>query len=1798
MHANKIWGPLRWALFVPAYLTFAHLQAAAPPDTPITNTATVTYDNDLAVPASSSVTFNTATDSQSAVNLLQLAGSDIPIGEQSSVPYQGTSCSTSGSTAGPFVNLDLSAPAAGTLVPGSNISVVSDPRAYASGDLIFVQVTDYDQNLDANARNTLEVTLTTADGDQEVIRLNETDLSTGLFIGAIQAVEGGVSVGNCILDVAPDSQVAISYTDADNVTDTVFSIALIDPFGVFFDSLTGELIDGVEISLLATATGELAEVYSPNGIDRWPSTVISGEDITDSSGTVFPIAEGEYRFPRIVAGDYYFEVTLPQGYLFPSIVPNEDLQLLPGAPYVLDVGSRGEVFPVPAGPDVQLDIPLDPIIGSIAITKTASVTQASPGDFVQYSVSINNIDDEETPGNTLLLDTLPEGLRYQEGTMRLNGLPYEPESIGANGRSMTIDTGILAVGGQATLTYFTEVTIATPIGLATNQIVSANPRIESNTAAASISIFNEVFSDTSFVIGRVTAESCESDQGLSGIRVITETGESVVTDAEGRWSLKGLDPGKHLIRLDDSYLPAGSEVHACTRNIFSDGDSPSVVLDLAPGTLWSQDYYISFPGGNNSTSIVEETKELIYASAYTNEMPNYGPGDFSPAEDDTRILWPAPDSSPRIGSIRIAVEHSDSDTISVLLNGSPVPPLNFDGKVRSLDESQAISIWKGVDIPDGVSRLEVINDRTGEHLQQEIYFTSEVFFVEFVEEESRLKADGVTPPLVAVRLTDSDGHIIRPGTGGIYEVSSPYEAWRPDGDRQRQQLLSESRDDSRYQVVGDGIAYLALEPTSNSGLVRISVPLAENRTEMIEAWLEADARDWMLVGLAESMWGSERLESQLLPLEDEDNYYRDGRIAFFGKGRIKGDALMTIAYDTAKESQENPDELFSAIDPDEYYSVYGDDSTQHNEAPSSRKLYLKVEKQKFYALFGDYRTDLVSLELAQYNRTLNGVKTEYQGEYLETNLFASETSLANVRDEIEGRGLSGPYNLSRTNVVDFSEQISLEVRDRFQTGEIISRSLLTRDIDYEIDYRLGTLRFRFPVPVRDVDFNPVFVVANYETQDPREAALVAGGRIELSTADDSIELGMTHVVDQHRGSEGSLSGLDTTIELSQSTEFRAEISESESTLGETARAWQVRLDQQRLTTGVQLYVREVEAGFGFGQQNASEVGTQKVGVDAQWRPSEQIELSVDADQLEQTSSGDLNRQANIQAQYRGARAGLGLGYRWAEDESAVGIVNESELVTAGVSYRFFDNLRLDYNSEFSLNETANAEIFPERNTIGLEYQILGNTYLYAAQETTSGSAETESSQIGLRTSLWRGSEINLGVDQRSGSDGDNLSSALAGLTQRLQINEQWSVDFAFDQGKDLSMTNPASGLTPDTPPTQGTSGNNYKNSSVGLDWRGNNWAWSNRIESRQADSETLNSFRTGLLRDLKQGKALLSTFDWSEQSSLTQNSESLTLSFSHADRSNDSYSLLNRLDLSARESDSSGTLIRNQKIVTNNHLNLSMWENSQLSLMYGAKYVLSKNEEYELSGFTDAITAQYRYFLGDRWDLGVQASSLTSHNSNIRDYSYGASVGVTLLDNLWIQAGYNFEGFEDGDFDSSSFTKEGPYIALTLRFDERSIARVASAFNGRPTLDFPDEQTESQVTAAELPEEQPSLPIEVAAVAEEVSATPNIVYSTAPVAQRSASNSCTAGTRVRVIQLAAFNELGLTQGLIDFFGFENAFIERYEPEDGGQTVYRLIVGPYTESKEELAEAAAIFEAETGWAPWIKDKDCSDLRRVD
>jgi len=441
-------------------------------------------------------------------------------------PVNGSDFSPSGSNDGPF-----SPTPAPRAADGSEIDLDEDiplfPAAtYTGGETIFVRVTDPRGNRDPNAIDTVVITVQSDTGDIITLRLYETGPNTGEFWGHFPSIDGDSPQFNEDLSTEANDQLVARYDNGFLQGEVIADTAFIDPFGRVFDSTTGDLINEAVVRLVNANDLSPASVWGVDGFSSYPSEVISGEAASDTSGLVYPFGEGEFRFPIAETGRYFVEVIPPEGYTFASSRLPSHFETI-GNFIVIDA-SFGQTFAVEGFEGIRFDIPLDPE-AELVLTKTAGVTTADVGDFIPYTVSISNIGITPTPVD--LMDTLPLGFRYVPGSAFRDGVATDDPIISDTATFLTFGLGQLEIGETVTLDYTLEVGPGAPLGDAINEavVIDTSGNQISNIGRAEITLREDLFRTRSTIIGRISEQSCDSDEewardinkgiGVEGVRV-------------------------------------------------------------------------------------------------------------------------------------------------------------------------------------------------------------------------------------------------------------------------------------------------------------------------------------------------------------------------------------------------------------------------------------------------------------------------------------------------------------------------------------------------------------------------------------------------------------------------------------------------------------------------------------------------------------------------------------------------------------------------------------------------------------------------------------------------------------------------------------------------------------------------------------------------------------------------------------------------------------------------------------------------------------------------------------------------------------------------------------------------------------------------------------------------------------------------------------------------------------------------------------------------------------------------------
>ncbi len=385
----------------------------------------------------------------------------------------------------------------------------------------------------------------------------------------------------------------------------------------------------------------------------------------------------------------------------------------------------------------------------------------------------------------------------------------------------------------------------------------------------------------------------------------------------------------------------------------------------------------------------------------------------------------------------------------------------------------------------------------------------------------------------------------------------------------RQQILSLENGEATIELVGEG------QP-GNAEIRAFSGDLKANG--MIR--ITPEQRPQILVGLAEASFGKAAPD---IALRGSDKNYRH-HMEFFFRGPLPKSLQLTMAYNSFRPLTRTAgrDRTFFLDPLDRVYPVFGDSSSRFEDAQSNSKLYARIDRGRSYAMFGDFDasqqeylnnnyapTAVTNLaenlasagignsilnnfnsipvfanqgpQLTGYNRRLTGVKV-----HLETTggssltLSGARPDTAFSRDVYPGSTL-GLIRLSHTDVLQGTETIVREVRDRRNPDIILQREVLVRSVDYNLDPYLGSLYFMRPLSTFDYALNLVQIVATYEYRSVGMNSAVYTGRGSKNFNSAGLRIG-TSFIDQRQASFGSfyLGGVDVEKKVGKSGTLQLE----------------------------------------------------------------------------------------------------------------------------------------------------------------------------------------------------------------------------------------------------------------------------------------------------------------------------------------------------------------------------------------------------------------------------------------------------------------------------------------------------------------------------------------------------------------------------------------------------------------------------------------------------------------------------------
>ena len=594
-----------------------------------------------------------------------------------------------------------------------------------------------------------------------------------------------------------------------------------------------------------------------------------------------------------------------------------------------------------------------------------------------------------------------------------------------------------------------------------------------------------------------------------------------------------------------------------------------------------------------------------------------------------------------------------------------------------------------------------------------------------------LPADGVSATDVQLRLLDKEGKPVTTDVDVTIEVDGGGRVLMPG------RLTSESGADRAdidritpgvQQTVKNGALQFKLIAPFKPDPVTLKVSVRGVAEKVVIRYVP-DLREFVAVGLLEGRLRSDKFDpGQITPARENDGFDKElrgftkdfnggktkfgARAAVYLKGKVKGEYLLTLAYDSDKDVRRG---LFQDVDPNVFYPVYGDSSVRGVDAQSTGKLYVRVDNKLNYFLLGDYSTtdNNPARQLSQYGRSLNGVRGHYEEGNVVANGFVSQQTFRQVTDEFPARGVSGPYAVSSPNGVTGSEKIEILTRDRFRPVNIIKVTPVSRNLDYEFEPFSGQIIFRAPVPSFDDQLNPISIRVVYEVDQGGQKFLVYGADVRLKLT-PGLTVGVAAARDENPAAPYEVAGANISLKLSTNTEVIAEVARTTSVVNAPASGFNNnvssnfngktgelqgnagRLEVRHADDELRYRAYGLRSSADFNNPSSGVTGGKtELGASGSYKVTPKISVTGEALSSKDTISGSLSEQGSLGVDLKATdRLTLGAGVRRVTQNS-ISLTQTTATNCANVAgTTTVPGAIAGYNTGYGISQTGNQSIDP------------------------------------------------------------------------------------------------------------------------------------------------------------------------------------------------------------------------------------------------------------------------------------------------------------------------------------------------------------------------------------------------------------------------------------------------------------------------------------------------------------------------
>lgn len=583
-----------------------------------------------------------------------------------------------------------------------------------------------------------------------------------------------------------------------------------------------------------------------------------------------------------------------------------------------------------------------------------------------------------------------------------------------------------------------------------------------------------------------------------------------------------------------------------------------------------------------------------------------------------------------------------------------------------------------------------------------------------------------------------------------------------------------------------------------------TVIAADGAQRKFSKQIEIPRSDWFLVGLGElTLLKRDSSGSALLSADGEfDKTTVTGRGAFYLKGKVKGDVLITASVDTTEGdiddlasnlTEKSPQSFLNRLDPDRYYPVYGDDSTIQQDAPTQGRMYLRVERGDDHLIWGNFTTPASDTELSQVERALYGAKvgfisdqaTKFGDSKGSFTAYAADPGTLPAREEFRGTGGS-VYFLERQDLSVGSERVFIEVRDR-ESGLTVDRRELNPQEDYDIDYIQGRILLSRPLnstrigssTVREgtISGDAAYLVVGYE-YSPLLTDIndfTHGGRAE-GWANDHLKIGLTAQDSEADEKSQQLIAADVTIRVNESTYVKVETAQTKGAgFGESASSdggFRFSNTQAQASPNQRASAHHIEASsdlsafasLGIDGEVSAYYGNLEQGFSSLGNIT-----SEDTTRWGAAFSGDVTEDTNLEFKY---------------DESDLGKRSSKQTAVLDIARQLSKNLSSSLGLRHSNRDSASGADSGKRTELGVELRYESDenwsSYGFVQDTIKATGSRKKRARYGVGGSSQITDSISLNGEV---SDGDGGVGAVLGLTHKREDGSEYYANYSLNEGR-------------------------------------------------------------------------------------------------------------------------------------------------------------------------------------------------------------------------------------------------------------------------------------------------------------------------------------------------------------------------------------------------------------------------------